>query len=128
MRRMHLLLTHKGRTLLMGLLLALLLQGCITLTCTGCGDKSSEKKCGEAVAVTLTCKDLSIPRDGMCSNGEEAIPSNEVIPQACMQKPMPCGSKCYSWQEGKKGCDTNNPNAKCTTITRSNGACECKCL
>lgn len=120
---------HKGCALPICFFLMLTIQGCAIVTCPSCRDKTSDgKECGTPTAVVLTCKDSSIPRDGMCSNGEDAVPADEVIPQACMQKPASCGSKCYAWQEGKTGCDTSNPAAKCTSYTYSNGSCKCRCM
>ncbi len=125
----HLLPIYRCCTLLTCLFIASVIQGCFTMTCTNCGDKISDgKQCGQATAVVLECKDHSIPRDGMCSNGEEAVPVNGIIPQACVPKPAPCGSICYDWQLGKTGCDTSRPNAKCTNYTWPNGSCECRCL
>ncbi len=129
MRRLyHLLQEYRGCTLLTCFFMASVVQGCVTMTCTNCGDKSSdEKQCGQATAVVLECKDHSIPKDGMCSNGEEAVPANGIIPQACVSKPAPCGSTCYDWQVGKS-CDTSHPNLKCTKHTYSNGSCACRCM
>jgi hypothetical protein len=102
---------RKGHIVLMCILLSFLVQGCVS---------GGHKKCDGA---GLMCKDKSTPVEGKCSDGSEA-----TLALACMQMPASCGSKCYSWQEGRTGCDTNNPNAKCTTTNYPNGSCYCACL
>ena len=118
---------QKGKclTVVLCFLMALLAQGSASAADNdkakgqGQGQGQGDKECERQVM----CKDKSAPKDGKCADGSEA-----VLALACMQKPAPCGSTCYSWQEGKTGCDTSHPTAKCTTVNNPNGSCQCKCL
>jgi len=116
---------QKGKclTVVLCFLLALLAQGSAPAPAAakGEGKGKGHKEC----QTRLMCQDKSAPKDGKCSDGSEA-----VLALACMQKPDPtCGSVCYSWQEGKTGCDTSHPNAKCTTVRNipPSNSCECRC-
>ena len=95
----------RGGIVLLCFFMVLVVQGC-----------AHQKKC----QVELACADKSMPNNGKCNDGSEAVAA-----LACLTKPNTPSNCCYSWQQTGI-CDPSHPAARCTSVSK-NGSCECKC-